>query len=51
MPESPQTMISLVANYAAGISNTAQKARVGMTARAAPEYLWCQEVPATVLIF
>ena len=51
MPESPQTMISLVANYAAGITTLPRKPRLH-DCRAAPQnILWCQEVPATVLIF
>lgn len=50
MPESPQTMISLVANYAAGITTLPRKPG-RHDCRAAPRILWCQEVPATVLIF
>lgn len=49
MPESPQTMISLVANYAAGITTLPRKTGLHYCRAATQNILWCQEMPATEL--
>lgn len=51
MPESPQTMISLVANYAAGITTLPRKTGLHYCRAATQNILWCQEMPATELFF
>lgn len=51
MPESPQTMISLVANYAAGITTLPRKPGLHYCRAATQNILWCQEMPATELFF
>lgn len=52
MPESPQTMISLVANYAAGITTLPRKTGLHYCRAAATQnILWCLEMPATELFF
>lgn len=50
MPESPQTMISLVANYAAGITTLPRKTGLHYCTAAAQNILGCQEMPATELV-
>lgn len=51
MPESPQTMISLVANYAAGITTLPRTTGLHYCRAATQNILWCQEMPATELLF
>lgn len=46
MPESPQTMISLVANYAAGIT-LPRKTGLHYCRAATQNTPWCCEMPAT----
>lgn len=50
-PESPQTMISLVANYAARITTLPRKTGLHYCRAATQNILWCQEMPATELFF
>lgn len=51
MPESPQTMISLVANYAAGITTLPRTTGLHYCRAATQNILWWQEMSATELFF